>query len=63
MSRLGHAGVATVVVVSSLALGTMGIVALILRGYSLMFASFIVVFVIPLLTYGVYLVYKGRPNA
>ena len=60
MSRLGHAGVATVVVLSSLALGTMGIVALILRGYSLMFASFIVVFVIPLLTYGVYLVYRHR---
>ena len=60
MSRLGHAGVATVVVLSSLALGTMGIVALILRGYSLMFASFIIVFVIPLLTYGVYLVYRHR---
>ena len=62
MSRLGHAGVAAVVVASSLALGTMGIVALILRGYSLMFASFIVVFVIPLLTYGVYLVYRGHSN-
>ena len=60
MSRLGHAGVATVVVLSSLALGTMGIVALILRGYSLMFASFIVVFVMPLLTYGVYLVHRHR---
>ncbi len=63
MSRLGHAGVATVVVASSLALGSMGIIALILRGYSLMFASFIVVFVIPLLTYGVYLVYKGSSKA
>ncbi len=59
MSRLGHAGVATVVVASSLALGTMGIVALILRGYSLMYASFIVVFVIPLLTYGLYLIFRG----
>ena len=62
MSRLGHAGVATAVVVSSLALGTMGIIALILRGYSLMFAGFIFVFVIPLLTRGVYLVYRGRSN-
>ena len=62
MSRLSHAGVAAVVVASSLALGTMGIIALILRGYSLMFASFIVVFVTPLLTYGVYLVYRGRSN-
>ena len=59
MSRLGHAGVATVVVASSLALGTMGIVALILRGYSLMYASFILVFVIPLLTYGVYLTFRS----
>ena len=59
MSQLGHAGVATVVVASSLALGTMGIVALILRGYSLMYASFIAVFVIPLLTYGVYLIFRG----
>ena len=37
----------------------MGIVALILRGYSLMYASFIAVFVIPLLTYGVYLIFRG----
>ena len=51
------------VVASSLALGTMGIIALILRGYSLMSASFIVVFVIPLLTCGVYLVCKGRASA
>ena len=63
MSRLGHASVAAVVVVASLALGTMGIIALILRGYSLMSASFVVVFVIPLLTYGMYLVCKGRASA
>ena len=59
ISRFGHAGVATAVVGSSLALGTMGIAALILRGYTLMYASFVAVFVIPLLTYGVYLVWKG----
>ena len=39
----------------------MGIVALILRGYTIMFASFIVVFVVPLLTYGVYPVVRGTP--
>ena len=38
----------------------MGIVALILRAYTVMSASFIVVFVVPLLTYGVYLVVRGR---
>jgi hypothetical protein len=43
-----------------MALGSMGITALILRGYTIMFASFIVVFVLPLMTYGLYLVYRSE---
>ena len=62
LSRLGHAGISAFVIVVSLSLGSMGIIALILRGYTIMFASFIFVFVIPLFTYGVYLVVRNRPD-
>jgi len=55
-----HAVAAIVTVTTGVALGTMGIVALILRAYSLMFYCFVVVFVVPLLTYGVYLVFRKR---
>lgn len=62
LTRMGHGAIAGGAVVFSMLLGSMGIVALILRGYTIMFASFIFVFVVPLLTYGVYLVLRGRPN-
>jgi uncharacterized membrane protein YkvI len=60
MTRLGHGGVAAIMVATSLALGSMGIVALILRGYTIMFFSFIVVYIVPLFTYGIYLVIRGK---
>ncbi len=60
MSPIGHAAVSAGAVISSMALGSMGIVALILRGYTIMFASFIVVFVVPLFTYGAYLVFRRQ---
>ena len=60
IGRLGHGAIAGGAVIISMALGSMGVVALILRGYTIMFMSFIVVFVIPLVTYGTYLVFKGR---
>ena len=60
LGRIGHAGVASAVVVISMGLGSMGIIALILRGYTIMFMSFVVVYVIPLLTHGVYLVWRNR---
>jgi uncharacterized membrane protein YkvI len=62
MTRVGHGAIAAGVLMVCMALGTMGVVTLILRGYTIMFMSFIVVYVIPLLTYGVYLVYRGRPE-
>ncbi len=60
LGRTGHGAIAGAAVILSTALGSMGIVALILRGYTIMFASFIVVFVVPLLTYGLYLVARGQ---
>ncbi|MFK8030143.1 MAG: hypothetical protein AB8G18_07875 [Gammaproteobacteria bacterium] len=60
LTSFGHAGVAAAAVIVSTALGSMGIVALILRGYTILFMSFIVVFVVPLLTYGLYLIFWRR---
>jgi uncharacterized membrane protein YkvI len=62
LTPAGHAGIAGAAVIFSAALGSMGIVSLILRGYTIMFASFIVVFVVPLITYGAYLVYRAGPS-
>ena len=60
LGRAGHGAIAGGAVIVSTALGSMGIVALILRAYTVMFASFIVVFVIPLLTCGIYLIARGN---
>ena len=58
MPALGHSGLAGGVFLVCTAFGTMGITALILRGYTVMFGGFIVVFIIPLITHGAYLVYS-----
>lgn len=63
MTRVGHATVSALAVSMSLGLGTMGIVALILRGYTIMFYSFIVVYIIPLFTYGIVLIYRSKQRA
>ena len=63
LSRSGHGLIAGVAVAISMALGSMGIVALILRGYTIMFVSFIFVFVIPLFTRGVYLVFRRTQDS
>ena len=60
LAASGHAGIAALAIIVSMALGSMGIVALILRGYTIMFMSFIVVFVMPLISYGLYLVVRGH---
>jgi len=60
LGRNGHGLIAGAMLAISMALGSMGIVALILRGYTVMFASFIVVYVVPLITYGAYLVFRRR---
>lgn len=63
LSRVGHAAVSALAVSTSIGLGTMGIVALILRGYTIMFYSFIFVYVVPLMTYGAYLVIRKRAKS
>ena len=63
LTKTGHALIAGSAVVASMALGSMGIVALVLRSYTVMSISLFVVFVVPLLTYGVFLVAKGKGAA
>ena len=60
MTRSQHAAVATATAIISVGLSSMGVVALILRAYALLFFGFIAVFIVPLLTYGVYLVFQPR---
>lgn len=60
MTPLQHSASAGFMVVLSLILSSMGIVALILAGYSFLFMSFIAVFFIPLITVGVYKLVKGK---
>jgi uncharacterized membrane protein YkvI len=62
LKRGEHAAVAVAVAGVSVALGSMGVVALILRAYTLMFICFIVVFIVPLFTYGAYLIFRRRTN-
>ena len=63
LTRAGHASVAAATAVISIALGSMGVVALLLRAYSILFISFIVVFIVPLLTYGTWLIFRKREIA
>ena len=44
--------------VDSIALSSLGIIALILTGYTILAASFIVVYAIPLLTRGMWLIFR-----
>lgn len=60
MTRKQHAAVATATAIISVGLSSMGVVALILRAYAILFFGFIAVFMAPLLTYGVYLVFQSR---
>ena len=60
MPPIAHSGLAAGAFIICLGAGSMGIVALILRGYTIMFASFIVVFILPLVTYGLYLVLQDK---
>ncbi|MFK7732963.1 MAG: hypothetical protein AB8B48_15185 [Pseudomonadales bacterium] len=60
LSPLGHGVVAVGMVLVSMLLSRIGIVALILTGYSILAMAFIVVFVIPLVTRGVYLVFRSE---
>ena len=62
LSHLGHGMVAVGMVCGSMALGSMGIIALILTGYSVLALSFILVFAVPLFTRGAWLVFRSDPG-
>ena len=59
LNHLGHGLVAVGMVVGSMALGSMGIIALILTGYTFLAMSFILVFAVPLLTRGLWLIFRA----
>ncbi len=58
LNHLGHGLVAVGMVCGSMALGSMGIIALILTGYNILALSFILVFAVPLFTRGAWLVFR-----
>ena len=60
MTPIGHGLTAGFMVLASLLLGGMGVVALILRGYTLLSICFVVVFTVPLLTRGLWLVARDK---
>jgi uncharacterized membrane protein YkvI len=63
LNHLGHGLVAVGMVVGSMALSSMGIIALILAGYTFLAASFILVFAVPLLTRGMWLIFRPAQQA
>ncbi len=58
MNHTGHGVVAVGMVAGSMALSSMGIIALILAGYTFLALSFILVFAVPLLTRGLWLIFR-----
>jgi uncharacterized membrane protein YkvI len=58
LNHMGHGLVAVGMVVGSMALSSMGIIALILAGYTFLAVSFVLVFAIPLLTRGLWLIFR-----
>ncbi len=58
LSPMGHGLVAVAMVCGSMALASMGIIALIIAGYGFLAASFILVFAVPLLTRGMWLIFR-----
>jgi uncharacterized membrane protein YkvI len=58
----GHALVAGGAVVASSLLASIGLINLIVRGYSFMFMAFVVIFYLPLMTRGIYLIFWKRPE-
>jgi uncharacterized membrane protein YkvI len=59
LNHLGHGVVAVGMVAGSMALSSMGIIALILSGYTFLALGFILVFAVPLVTRGLWLVLRS----
>jgi uncharacterized membrane protein YkvI len=62
LSKVGHGLTAGFMMGVSLLLGSVGVVALILKGYTILSITFAVVYTLPLLTWGIYLVFRRRPS-
>ena len=60
LGKVSHGLLAAGMILASMALASIGFVNLIARGYDFLVVVFIVVFVIPLFTYGTYLLWKTR---
>jgi uncharacterized membrane protein YkvI len=60
LSNLSHAALAAGMIGASMLLSTVGFVALIAQGYSLLVAIFTVIFIAPLFTYGAYLIVTNK---
>ncbi len=58
LNKLTHAGLTAIVILASILLASVGFVALIAQGYNVLVYLFIGTFVIPLLTYGLYLIFR-----
>ncbi|MGI9284156.1 MAG: hypothetical protein ACR2P1_02090 [Pseudomonadales bacterium] len=59
LTSIGHGLVGIGMVAGSMLLGSVGIIALIAAGYNILAVSFILVFAVPLLTRGVWLMFVG----
>ena len=60
LGKVSHGLLAAGMILASMALASIGFVNLIARGYDFLVVVFIIVFVIPLFTYGLYLLWKTR---
>lgn len=60
LSARAHAGVAVVFMLAGIALAQIGIIALIARGYGMLAWGYLLIFVVPLFSLGLYRVASGR---
>lgn len=60
MSRKAHASVSAIMMVTSMALGSLGIIALVVKGYALLSGALLVTFTLPLLSRGVYKIWFSK---
>lgn len=58
LNHMGHGLVAVAMVAGSMALSSMGIIALILAGYTFLALGFILVFAVPLMTRGLWIIFR-----
>ena len=62
MPRWAHASFAFVALLAAVAFGQLGIIALVAKGYGTIAWGFLLVFVLPMMTVGVYRVFGPNPQ-